>query len=290
MPNVVASSSTRLVAVEQGDPARVEVRVVEAPAVRVGRRRAAGARSRSSPGNVVTGASSWRRPRRRRRASRRGASSPTSSPTGCAPTVATVDRRRRRRRPRACARRARRARGARGPPCEQPHVPVDAGARCTSGCPRRPGLHLDLVVSPKRSEVVDRHRAAASSRRASGRRPRRSPSTIGVAVHALELEHDGRPGVVGRGLERAPVLPLAAGEVRGRRRRPTATARVPIMASWGSVTASTRAPCPIISANRFVFGRNRQPSLKACLRMSADVTPPVLLALPGRRSPSGQLF
>ena len=98
---------------------------------------------------------------------------------------------------------------------EEPHVPVEAGARVPAGvvsCFHLDAEHVLRVVS---QQVVDRHEEV----RVAVRAVRGDGAVHGdhrVAVHALELQHDGvgvGAGVVARDIQGAPVLPAPAGEV-----------------------------------------------------------------------------
>ena len=107
---------------------------------------------------------------------------------------------------------------------EQPHVPVDPGAAVPPGVIAGSHRHHDLVLGTESQQMIDRHvegRVAGWTVRGDGT----VHGDHGVAVHALEQQHERVARLLGRDVERRPVLPRAGREVAGRRPTPTATDR-----------------------------------------------------------------
>ena len=97
----------------------------------------------------------------------------------------------------------------------QPHAAVDAGTGVPSAVLVRAGLDLEIVRRAEPEEVVDRHDEVCVAT---------GPTCDKVVVHeyeriaidALELEEHRGTGLFGRHVERPAVLPGPTGEVRGR--------------------------------------------------------------------------
>ena len=100
---------------------------------------------------------------------------------------------------------------------EQPHVPVDPGPAVPPGIIAGSNRHHDLVPGIETKEMIDRHveGRVAGWPVSGGRTVHRHD---GVAIHTFEQQEERVARLLGRDVERSPVLPRAGREVAGRRR------------------------------------------------------------------------